>query len=56
MFIKSPLHVFIYFDPFVNDYKSILNDIIIEGLPKNIVHIVPTSKSFFYKHKIEGSK
>ena len=53
MFIKSPLCILVYFVPFVNDHKSILNN---RKPPKKIVHIAPTSKSFSYKHKIEGSK
>ena len=41
-------------NPFIDDHKTSLNDIMIEGLPKNIVPIVPVSRSFDYIHEIEG--
>jgi hypothetical protein len=54
LFIKPPLHVLVDFNSFINDHKSSLNDIMIENLPKNIVPIVPISRSFDYIHEIEG--
>jgi hypothetical protein len=42
------------FNSFINDHKSSLNDIMIKGLPKNIVPIIPISRSFDYIHEIEG--
>jgi hypothetical protein len=53
-FIKRPLHILVNFNSFINNYKSSLNDIIIEGLPKNIVPIIPISRSFDYIHEIKG--
>jgi hypothetical protein len=54
LFIKPPIHILVDFNSFINDHKSSLNDIMIEGLSKNIVSIVPISRSFDYMHEIEG--
>jgi hypothetical protein len=52
LFIKPPLHILVDLNFFINDHKSSLNDIIIEGLPKNIVSIIPIFRSFDYIHEI----
>jgi hypothetical protein len=54
VFIRPPLHILVDFNSFINDHKSSLNDIMIEGLPKNIVPIAPISKSFDYIYEIKG--
>jgi hypothetical protein len=36
VFIKRPLHILVDFNSFINNHKSSLNDIMIEGLSKNI--------------------
>jgi hypothetical protein len=54
LFIKPPLHILVDFNSFINDHKSSLSNIMIEGLPKNIVPIVPISRSFDYIYEIEG--
>jgi hypothetical protein len=53
VFIKLPLHILVDFNFFLNNRKSSLHDIMIEGLPKNIVPIAPISKSFDYIYEIE---
>jgi hypothetical protein len=53
LFIKPLLHILFDFNSFIKDQQSSLNNIIIEGLPKSIVPIIPIPRSFDYIHEIE---
>jgi hypothetical protein len=48
-----PLYVLVDLDSFFNDQKSCLNDIMIGGLPKNVVCAIPIFKSLDYMHEIK---
>ena len=48
-----PLYVLVNFDFLTNDHKSCLNDIMIGGLPKNVVCTIPIFKSLDCMHEIK---
>jgi hypothetical protein len=49
--MHPPTHVYVDLTEFVKKH-DILQDITLEGLPKNVIPIVPISKTFQYCYQI----